>query len=74
MGLVKKSIHICHMLKYSINFYQVSLKVKREEMKMNFINSDELDLIYFDIYINFFKCPSKKKFDLLENNRNILID
>lgn len=51
MGLVKKSIsRICHMLKYSINFYQVSLKVKREEMKMNFINSDELDLIYFDIY------------------------
>ena len=37
--------HSYYTLKYLVNLYQVSSKAKGEEMKVNFNNSDELDLI-----------------------------
>ena len=54
-----------------VDLYQASMKAKRKEIEMNFIDGGELDLTYYDI--DFFGGPSEK-IDYLINDEHININ
>ena len=63
--------HTCRTPKHLVDLYQASIKAKRKEIKMNFTDSDRLDLTYYDI--DFFGGPSEKT-DYLINDENTCVD
>ena len=48
----------CRTPKHLVDLYQASIKAKGKEIEMNFIDSDGLDLTYYDI--DFFRGPNEK--------------
>ena len=61
----------CCTPKPLVGLYQASMKAKRKEIEMNFIDGDGLDLTYYDI--DFFGGPSEK-IDYLINDEHININ
>ena len=63
--------HTCRMPKHLVDLYQALIKAKGKEIEINFIDSNGLDLTYYDI--DFFGGPSEK-IDYLINDDKINID
>ena len=61
----------CRTPKHLVDLYQASIKAKKKEIEMNFIDGDGLDLTYYDI--DFFGGPNEKT-DHLINDEKINID
>ena len=61
----------CRTPKHLADLYQASIKAKGKEIEINFIDSNGLDLTYYDI--DFFEGPSEK-IDYLINDDKINID
>ena len=70
-GMKRHWLRTCRTLKHLVDLYQTLIKAKGKKIDMNFINSDGLDLTYYDI--DFFGGPIEKTYYLI-NDEKINID